>query len=163
MNYEVIAYWSQIAGFILFAIAFVWAIKKWMVPGMAAAQKASNERIALAERHRDEMQQSLVALREQIEAAKRDADAMKVRVADRVEIEKKAIIAEATESGERALKSAGGELDRRRSVARVALREQLASKALEIARGEAAAKLDASANAKLLDEFVGSIERGGRA
>jgi F-type H+-transporting ATPase subunit b len=160
MNYDAIAFWSQIAGFVLFAIFVVWGWSKWLTPAIAASQRASNERIALAERRRDEMQAALKLLDGEIEGARRDAEAMKVRVAERARLDGEQIIAEAKESGERTVRNAQGELGRAREAARADLREQLASRALEIARGEAASQLDAAGDARIVSEFIGLIERG---
>jgi membrane protein implicated in regulation of membrane protease activity len=63
MNYDAIAFWSQIAGFVLFALALVWAWNKFLTPALATSAKASNERVALAERHREEMHAAVESLR----------------------------------------------------------------------------------------------------
>jgi F-type H+-transporting ATPase subunit b len=160
VNYDAIAFWSQIAGFLLFSVVLCLAFAKWIVPAAGAAQKASNDRIALAVKRRDEVQGALGALQHAIEGAKLDAAAMVERAKDRGEHEKSAIIAEAKDAGERAVRNAEGELDRARAEARAQLREQLANKALEIARSTASSRIDASVDQRLVEEFLGQVNRG---
>ena len=160
MNYDAIAFWSQIAGFVLFALALVWAWNKFLTPALTASAKASNERIALAERHREEMQAAVESLRHAIDGAKLDAEAMIVRVKERAQHEHDAILAEAKDAGERSVRSADGELARSRMAAREQLRETLASKALDIARTSANMRIDSSINARLVREFIEQVSRG---
>lgn len=160
MNYDLIAFWSQIAGFVLFAVALVWAWNKFLTPALAASSKASNERIVLAERHRDEMRAALQSLRNAIDGAKLDAQAMIARVKERAQHEGEAILAEARDAGERLVRNADGELARSRVAAREALRETLAAKALEIARTSATMRIDATSNARLVQEFIERVSRG---
>lgn len=159
MNYEAIAFWSQMVAFVLFVAAIIWVWQKSIEPAVASAQKASNERIALAERHRDEMLAAVETLKGGIQDAQRDGELMKERVVAQSTHERDAILADAKAAGERALKNAGGELDRARAAARESMRGQLAERALQIARGEAARSLDDGANARLVKNFVSSLER----
>ncbi|MDP9025463.1 MAG: hypothetical protein M3N13_08825 [Candidatus Eremiobacteraeota bacterium] len=161
MNYEAVAFWSQIVAFVLFAAATVWVWQKSISPAVAAAQQASNDRIAVAERHRDEMLASVEMLKGGIDGAKRDAESMKQRVVVQAEHEREAIVAEATAAGERAIKNAQGELARARAAARQRLRSSLAERALQIARGDAERSLDDAGNARLVNGFVSSLERHG--
>jgi F-type H+-transporting ATPase subunit b len=160
VNYDVIAFWSQIAGFVLFVVFLIWAMTKWITPALGAAQKASNERIALAERHRDEMKAALESLRHEIDGAKRDAQTILERAKERAQHEHDAIVAEAREAGERMVHNAGGELERARNAARARMREDLASKALDMARAGASARVDAAVNSRLLQEFLEQVSRG---
>lgn len=162
MNYQLIAFWSQIASFVLFALIFVWAWRKWFVPSIETAQKASNERIALAERHRDEMKAALEVLRQQIEGARHDAQALRERAAGLAQHEAEATIADAKAAAERAVRNAEGELARARAAAQVRFRDRLAGRALEIAKRQAAQRVDAGMNAKLVDDFVATLDRGAR-
>lgn len=162
MNYDAVAFWSQIAGFLLFVVALVWAWNTWLAPAIGAAQRAGNERIALAERHRDEMRAALEALRLEIEGARRDGRAMVARVRERARHEHDAIVAEAKEAGERLIRNAEGELGRARAAARERLREEFAAKALSLAQQSAAKRVDAATNARLVQEFLGSLS-GNRA
>jgi F-type H+-transporting ATPase subunit b len=160
MNYDAIAFWSQIAGFVLFAVALVWAWNKWLTPALASAAKASNDRVTLAERHRDEMYAAVETLRHAIDGAKLDAQAMIVRVKERAQHERDAILAEAKDAGERSLRNADAELGRARMAAREQLREALAAKALEIARTSANMRIDSTTNARLVREFTERVNRG---
>jgi F-type H+-transporting ATPase subunit b len=130
---------------------------KWITPAIGSAQKASNERIAQAERHRDEMKAALELLRHEIDGAKRDARTIVERAKERAQHERDAIVAEAREAGGRMLQNAEGELGRARNAARERMREDLAAKALEIARQSAAQRIDANANSLLMKEFLGSL------
>ncbi|MGB6984656.1 MAG: hypothetical protein WBD74_01630 [Candidatus Aquilonibacter sp.] len=160
MNYDAIAFWSQIAGFVLFAAALVWAWNTWLTPALTTSAKASNDRLSLAERHREEMYAAVESLRRAIDGAKLDAQAMIARVKDRAQHERDAILAEAKDAGERSLRNADGELARARMAAREQLREALASKALEIARTSATMRIDTTTNARLVDEFIEQVSRG---
>ena len=160
MNYDTIAFWSQIAGFVLFVVFLIWATTKWITPALAAGQKASNERIALAERHRDEMKAALESLRHEIDGAKRDAQTILDVAKGRAKHERDAIVTEAREAGERLVRNAGGELERARNAARERMREDLASKALDIARAGASTRIDAAVNSRLLQEFLEQVSRG---
>ncbi len=160
MNYDLIAFWSQIAGFVLFAIALVWAWNKFLTPALAASAKASNDRVALAERHRAEMHAAVESLRRAIDGANLDAAAMLERVKLRAQHERDAILTEAKDAGERSVRNADGELARARMAASEQLREALASKALDIARTSAQMRIDSTANARLVQEFVERVSRG---
>lgn len=160
MNYDAIAFWSQIAGFVLFAAALVWVWNQWITPALGASAKASNDRVALAERHRDEMYAAVESLRHAIDGAKLDAQAMIERVNERVHHERDAILAEAKDAGERSVRNAEGELARARMAAREQLREALATKALEIARTSANMRIDTTTNARLVQEFIERVSRG---
>jgi F0F1-type ATP synthase membrane subunit b/b' len=162
MNYEVIAFWSQIAGFVFFVAAFVWAWQKWLMPAIAKGQESSNERIALSERHRDEAKAAVALLQYEVEGAERDAEAIKARAAEQAKHDFDAIIAEAKEEGARTIKNAEGELDRARASARDAMRIELLEKALLRARDEAAKRVDAAENAKLVDAFIASLSEHDR-
>jgi F0F1-type ATP synthase membrane subunit b/b' len=162
MNYEVIAFWSQIAGFVFFVVAFVWAWQKWLMPAIAKGQQSSNEKIALSERHRDEAKAALSLLQYEAEGAARDAEAIKARAAEQAKHEYDAAIAEAKADGERTIKNAEGELDRARASARDAMRIELLEKALLRARDEAANRVDAAENAKLVDAFIASLSEHDR-
>jgi F0F1-type ATP synthase membrane subunit b/b' len=57
------------------------------------------------------------------------------------------------------LRNAGLEFDRAMAAATERLRDELAGKALDRARDLAAARVDASENAALVDRFISSLER----
>jgi F-type H+-transporting ATPase subunit b len=159
VNYEAIAFWSQIAGFILFAATLIWSWNKFVLPSVAGFQEASNDRIEVLERHRDEMRAALGQLEHEIEGAKEDAAAIVQRAKNQAGREGQRTIDEAKAAGERTLRNAEGELERARLAAREQLRERLAAKALEIARGQASRRVDDRVNAELVHEFVTSLGR----
>jgi F-type H+-transporting ATPase subunit b len=162
LNYEEIAKWSDILSAILFLAVLVWLWMKYIAPAVMNAQANQNRQLAEAERHRDEAKAALELLRQEIEGAKHDAQLIEQRAADQAKHEAEVTVNEAKEAGERALRSAQGELARARAAAREQLREELASKALELARREAETRVDGGVNAKLVDRFVASLEHGAR-
>ncbi len=161
MNYVAIAEWSQVASSVLFLAVLVWMWIKFIQPAVLAAQAAQNARINEAERHRDEAKSALEGLHGEIGLAQQDALAIKDRIAAFVAAEREAILREAREAGERALRDAEGELARARAAARVQLRDELVAKALGLARDTAARRMDAAAEKKLASSFVQSLERSG--
>lgn len=162
MNYEDIAKWSQIISAVAFYAVVVWLWFKFLAPALKAAQADRNRQIAEAERHRDEAQKALEALRHEIFGAKRDAELIRARAEEQARSEASKIVEEAREAGERALRNAQGELDRARAAARAELRAQLVDKALAMARAQAERRVDGAINAQLVDRFAGTLERGGR-
>lgn len=159
MNYDSIAQWSQVVSSLLFLGVLVWLWIRYIQPAVLAAQAAQNARIAEAERHRDEAKAALDGLQREIEAAQRDAVAIKDRVSAMMSGEREALLREAVEAGERALRDAQAELSRARIAARDQLRDDLIEKALAAARDIASRRMDAGADKKLVDSFVGSLGR----
>jgi len=159
MNYEAIALWSEVSSSVVFVIALVLVWNKYIQPAVLRAQEAQNARIAEAERHRDEARASLEGLQQEIEGARRDAAAIKERVSAQTEVEREALLREAREAGERALRDAQGELARARAAAREQLRDELIEKSLAQARETAEHRMDAAADRKLVGSFVRSLER----
>jgi len=161
VNYEAIAEWSQVASAVLFLAVLVWMWFKFIQPAVLAAQAAQNARVNEAERHRDEAKAALEGLHGEIGLAQQDALAIKDRIAAFAAAEREAILREAREAGERALRDAEGELARARAAARVQLRDELVEKALGLARETAARRMDDAADKKLSSSFVQSLERSG--
>jgi len=161
MNYEDVAKWSQILSAIAFYAVIVWLWFKFLAPALQTAQVNKNKQIAEAERHRDEAKAALESLRHEIDGAKHDATLIRSRADDQARREASSIVADARETGERALRNAQGELDRARVGARDALRAEFAEQALALAREEAGRRVDGNVNAQLVDRFVSSLERGG--
>lgn len=161
-NYESIAVWSQVVSAVFFIAALVWIWAKFIQPAIVAAQDAHNKQIAQAERHRDELKVAVDMLKTQITIAQLDADAIRQRASEQVVRERDEAVAQAREEGERATANARGELDRSRIAARAKMRTELLDKALDLAKAEAATRVDASRNAQLVNRFVSSLERGGQ-
>lgn len=155
--YVEIAIWSQAASSILFIAALVFIWYRWLLPVLMAAQERSNRQIAEAERHRDEVKGALDSLREEIASAERDAALIAQRAELHAQRERESLLDETTGAGERALQEARGELDRARDAARRRLRDDLVAQALTIARGDAAARVGPSLDARLIEHFVDSL------
>ena len=162
LNYEEIAKWSDIISAILFLAVMVWLWMKYIAPAVLTAQANQNRLLAEGERHRDEAKAALELLRQEIDGAKHDAQLINQRANDQAKHEAEVIVTEAKEAGERVLRNAQGELERARIAAREQLREELAAKALELARREAENRVDGGVNARLVDGFVASLEHGAR-
>lgn len=162
MNYESVALWSEVISAAAFVAALIWVWAKYIQPAVTRAQENANARIAEAERHRDEAKAQLERLERSIADAQRDAAAIKERVREQASGETQAIVGEARDAGERALRNARGELDRARAAARVTYRDELLESALQQARAEAAERVDDRVNRELLAGFLTSLEHGGR-
>jgi F0F1-type ATP synthase membrane subunit b/b' len=156
-----IALWSQVVAAALFIAFLVWIWVKYLQPAVLAAQERHNKQIAEAERHRDEAKAMLDLLRTQINGAAHDAEAIKQRAIAQAKREYDAAVAEATDAGERALANANGELQRARASARDQLRREILDRALAQARQDAARRVDAATNARLVNGFLGSLEQHG--
>ncbi|MBV9270248.1 MAG: hypothetical protein JO165_04085 [Candidatus Eremiobacteraeota bacterium] len=156
-----IARWSVVASSVIFAMFLVWMFRKFIVPAIEAAQRAKNEEIAAAERHLADANERCAQLEAEVARADSDAAAIRRRGEEQGGVEYQATVREATEAGERALRNAGGELDRARAVAREQLRTKLVERALDIADARAAERVDANVNERLIKEFVNSLQRGG--
>ena len=156
--YVRIALLSQVVAAALFIAFLVWIWVKYLQPAILAAQERQNKQIAEAERHRDEAKAMLDLLRNQINGAAHDADAIKQRAVAQAKRECDAAVADAKDAGERALANAQGELQRARAAARDQLRREILDRALAQARQDAERRVDASTNARLVNNFLGSLE-----
>ncbi len=156
--YLEVAIWSQVASAILFIVALVFVWNKWILPVVLAAQVRSNAQIAESERHRDEAKGALGTLREEIDSAHRDAELIGKRAEVHAQREREAMLKDATQAGERALRDAGGELDRAVAAGRLRLRDELLERALQIARHDAVQRVGPALDARLVERFVGSLE-----
>ncbi len=162
MNYEAIAEYSQIASAALFVLVMIWIWIRFIQPAVLSAQQNANAQIAQAERHRDEAKAALDSLQGEIASAQQDAAAIRQRAERQAKREREALLRETHEAGDRALANAQGELARARASARDRFRDELLENALDLARSEAAARVDAALNGRLVTQFVGSLrgERG---
>ena len=160
--YIQIAVWSQVVSSIVFIAVLVYIWNRFLKPVLMAAQERSNRQIAEAERHRDEVKGALGALHEAIRSAGRDAELIAQRAELHGAREREAMLAEATESGERALRDAQGELERARAAARQQLRDDLVERALKIARDDATRRIGPSVDERLIEGFAGTLQEGAR-
>ena len=156
-----IAIWSQVISSIVFIAALVWAWFRWFLPVIMSAQERSNKQIEEAERHRDEVKAALGTLSSEIEGARHDAELIVQRASEHAEHERQSVLEECKDAGERALRDAGKELARARTAAQRRLRDELVARALRVAREDAAMRVSPALDERLIDGFVGSLERAG--
>lgn len=157
--YVQIAIWSQVVSAIFFIAAMVYIWTRYLQPMVLAAQEHSNAQVREAERHRDEAKAALDALVGEIEGARHDARLIRERADRHAERERETTLASVKEEGERALRNAQGELQRAREAARVRLRTEIVHRALVAARDEGQRRIDAAANARIIEHFLASLER----
>ncbi len=156
--YIQIATWSQVASALLFVASMAYIWMRWLQPMVLGARARSNRQISEAERHRDEAKAALEALRDEIERATRDAELIRRRADGQAVREREDIVAEAMAASERVLHNAAGELERARAAARLRLRDEIVAQALAEARDEAQRRVDAPANARLVERFLATLE-----
>lgn len=161
MNYTLIAEYSQIASAVLFVLALAWIWVKFLQPAVVAAEQKTNDSIAAAERHREEVKARFESVQGEIAAAHEDAERILTRAKTQAQSEHEQIVREAREAGERSLRSARGELERARAAAREQLREEIVVAALDLARADAARRVDARVDAHLVSAFLSRVEREG--
>lgn len=161
MNYAEIARWSIIASSIAFAVILVWGFRKLGVPAIAASNDAKNREIAQSEQRLAAIKARVAAQQADFASADSDAAAIRARAQEQANREHDAALQEAKAGGERVVQNARGELERSRAAARDALRDELLAKALHEARAQAAKRADPAVNARLLDRFIDSLDRGG--
>jgi F0F1-type ATP synthase membrane subunit b/b' len=157
--YIEIAVWSQIVSSIVFIAVLVYMWFRYLLPVFMTAQERNNRQIAEAERHRDEVKAALEALHREIETARHDADLIERRAGEHADHERRLLLEEATEAGERALADAQRELERALAAGRLRLRDELVEGALHLAREEAARRVTPVVDARFVDRFAGSLER----
>jgi F-type H+-transporting ATPase subunit b len=161
-TFEAIALWSQVAGAIAFLVAGVLLFRKYLVPAVAANERARNEQLTSAEARRDDLRAQAEKAREELAGAEADAQTIAARGREDAEREREHLLAEARSEGERVLRNAEGELDRARLAASDRLRIEFIEKALLKARTEAPARLSAAANTQLVDAAVDTLSEGSR-
>ena len=162
MNYTLVALYSQVASSALFLIAMIWIWVRFIQPAVLGAQQNQNAQLAEAERRRDEAKRVVDGLQGEIDSAKRDAQAIKERVAAQAAAERDGMLRESREAGERTVRNADGELARSLASAREQLRDSLLDSALEAARARAAQRVDGSLNSRLVHGFLTHLEHGGQ-
>jgi F0F1-type ATP synthase membrane subunit b/b' len=155
--YEQLAMWSQVAGALAFMGCIVYLWFKVVTPAVIAGRDKKNAELVEAEQRRDRLK--LEAEAAQAELARADADVAAIAERARRDSARLAerILADANTEGERVVRNAEGELGRSRLAAHDTLRDELLSKALQIAR-ESAKSLDASADRRLVDQTIGALE-----
>lgn len=150
-----------IAGIIAFAIVFVF-VWKWGRPAinrmLTARQEAITGQLTAAENTKHEAESLLTDYKKQIAAARdeannivedarRSAEALRTDVVGKAEIEAETIVRKAREE-------AAGE--RERAVG--AIRQEVASLSLDVARRVVTESVDADAQKKLVDRYIADLE-----
>ena len=161
INYEAIALWSQVVAAVLFAVVVVVGFIKYITPAIEKATAAKNEEIRESERRRDEALKDVEAARAAFAQAAEDGKRISERIRHDARLEAQGIVVEANADAERLVRNARGELARCRVAARDRLRIELIEKALTQARTMAAQRIDANTDTKLVERFIGELERGG--
>jgi F0F1-type ATP synthase membrane subunit b/b' len=157
--YVKIAIWSQVVSALLFMCVLIWLWFKYIQPAILTAQDRQNKQIAEAERHRDEAKAMLDLLRNDIESASHDAEAIKTRVDVQAAREFEGIVTEAREAGEHGVRGAQASFSGMLAAARDRFRGEMLDKALARARIEATSRVDDALDARLVDGFAASLER----
>ncbi len=157
--YIKIAVWSQVVSAVLFMCVLIWLWFKYIQPAILAAQDRANKQVAEAERHRDEAKAMLDLLRNDIESAGNDAQAIKTRVETQAARECDGIVNDAREAGEHSVRGAQASFSGMLAGARDRFRFEMLDKALARAREEAATRVDDALDARLVDRFAASLER----
>jgi F0F1-type ATP synthase membrane subunit b/b' len=155
--YDQLAQWSEIVGGFAFVIVAFLLFQKYLLPAVQSAQVASNADLVKAEARLEALRGEVVTARAGLEAADRDAAAIKERAAADAERERDRLLSEATADGERTVSNAENELDRARAAARAQLRTEFIDRALALARTKAASRIDASVNARLVGHTVQTL------
>jgi F-type H+-transporting ATPase subunit b len=157
--YEQLAVWSQVVAAVLFIVVLVVLWVRFIAPAVVASQARKNAELLEAERRRDAARAQVETAQGDVTAADAEARAIRARAAGDAARLHDALLAEATAEGERVVQHAGGELERARGEARDRLRTELLERAMQIAR-DAATRLDASTDRRLVAEAVDVAEKG---
>lgn len=152
--FDRLAQWSEIVGGFAFVAVAILLFMKYALPAVRATQIARNADLVHAEQRREILKAEVGKARGEVEAADRDAQAIKARATVDAARERERLQTEAQADGERAVANAHGELDRGRIAARAQLRSEFIDRALQLARTKADSRIDAAVNAKLVGATV---------
>jgi F0F1-type ATP synthase membrane subunit b/b' len=158
--FQQVALWSQVAGAIAFVVVVILLFRKYLMPAVKANQEARNAEIAEAEARCERLKAELAKAKADLANAELDAVEIRHRVVSIEKHEREKVLAEAKHEGERLVSNAQGELGRARMAAMDRLRIELIEKALQRARVEAAARVDDSTNARLVETVLDDLTRG---
>jgi len=157
--YQQLAQWSEIVGGFAFIVVAILLFQKYVMPAVRAGQVAVNADLVEAEHRRDVLKAEVGKARAEVEAADRDAQAIRARAQADAGRERQRLLNEAQADGERAVASARGELARARLAAQALLRSEFVGRALESARAKAAQRIDSATNARLVSSTVETLMR----
>jgi F0F1-type ATP synthase membrane subunit b/b' len=155
--YQQLAQWSEVIGGFAFIIAAILLFRKYLAPAVRAAQVTSNAALVHAEQRRETLKSDAVKARGELEAADRDALAIRERGVHDAAHERNRLLAEAKADGERVVANAENELSRARVTAHAQLRAEFIQRAVQIARAKADARIDAAVNARLVGATVRAL------
>ena len=155
--FDRLAQWSEIVGGFAFVAVAILLFMKYALPAVRATQIARNADLVHAEQRREALKAEVGKARGEVEAADRDAQAIKARAAVDARRERERLLSEAKADGERAVANADGALDRARIAARAQLRNEFVERALQLARSKADTRIDAAMNAKLVGATVQTL------
>ena len=160
MSLQLLAIWSQLAAAVVFLVVAILIWRRFIQPGVKAYQTAKNAELAENEARREHMRADVAKARGEIETAEADSKTMRERALADAKHEHEKLVTEAEADAERIVRNAEGELQRARLAARDRLRVEFIEKALAKARAEAATRVDASTNARLVNETVDDLSKG---
>jgi F0F1-type ATP synthase membrane subunit b/b' len=155
--YEQLAQWSEIVGGFAFIVVAVLLFVKYLLPAVRSAQVARNAELVQTESRLEALKADVVTARGELEAADREARAIRERGASDARRERERLVAEAVADGERTVANARNELSRARLAAQAQLRAEFVEQALRIARDRAASRIDARVNARLIGSTVATL------
>jgi F0F1-type ATP synthase membrane subunit b/b' len=155
--YDKLAQWSEIVGGFAFIAVAILLFQKYVLPAIRAGQIARNADLVNAEARREALKAEVVKGRAELEAADRDAQAIKARAATDAARERDRLLAEAKADGERTVANAANELGRARLAAQAQLRTEFIERALQLARAEAGSRIDGTVNARLVGATVQAL------
>ena len=121
---------------------------------------SKNAEIGESEERRERMRRDLAAAQAEVGNAESDAKEIRARIEVVTNRERTHSLESAKLEAERIVRNAEGELNRARMSARDRLRIEFIEKALLKARAEAAARVDASTNARLVNATVDDLAKG---
>lgn len=160
MSLELLAQISQIAGAVIFLALAVVLWNKFLAPAVKSYTASKNAEIRESEERRERMKRDLAAAQAEVTTAEADAGEIRARIEVVANRERTQSLENAKTEAERIVRNAEGELNRARMSARDRLRIEFIEKALLKARAEAASRVDASTNARLVNATVDDLAKG---
>lgn len=160
MSLELLAQISQIAGAVIFLVLAVVLWNKFLAPAVKSYTASKNAEIRESEERRERMRRDLAAAQAEVSTAEADAGEIRARIDVVANRERTQSLENAKAEAERIVRNAEGELNRARMSARDRLRIEFIEKALLKARAEAASRVDASTNARLVNATVDDLAKG---
>jgi F-type H+-transporting ATPase subunit b len=149
---------AQIFNFLLLVIVLAKFAYKPLMKGMADRQAQIVSNIETAEKERAEAEALKREYHEQLMAARTEAQAIVEKARKLAEESKEEILAEARAEHARLLKAAQDEIARERDLAVAELKGEVVTLSLAAATKIIGNNLDASANAKLVNEFIDKLD-----